>query len=89
MDEKIVLNVGSEKLIGILTCPGSKTNLDSCVISCHGLLASKDGPKYLLLAKELSEVGISSIRFDFRGCGLPQIVNTCVGSPIYNSCRSI
>jgi alpha-beta hydrolase superfamily lysophospholipase len=40
-----------------------------CVIACHGLGASKDSDKYLLLAAEFPAAGLALARFDFRGCG--------------------
>ncbi len=40
-----------------------------CVVACHGLGASKDSDKYLLLASELPGAGLALARFDFRGCG--------------------
>lgn len=40
-----------------------------CVLACHGLGASKDSDKYLLLGDELPRVGLALARFDFRGCG--------------------
>lgn len=40
-----------------------------CVVACHGLSASKDSDKYLLLGAELPRVGLALARFDFRGCG--------------------
>ena len=40
-----------------------------CVLACHGLSASKDSDKYLLLADELPRAGLALARFDFRGCG--------------------
>ena len=40
-----------------------------CVIACHGLSASKDSDKYLLLGEEFSRAGLALARFDFRGCG--------------------
>jgi pimeloyl-ACP methyl ester carboxylesterase len=40
-----------------------------CVVACHGLSASKDSDKYLLLGDELPAVGLALARFDFRGCG--------------------
>ena len=41
----------------------------SCVVACHGLSASKDSDKYLLLGEEFSRAGLALARFDFRGCG--------------------
>jgi alpha-beta hydrolase superfamily lysophospholipase len=40
-----------------------------CVIACHGMGASKDSDKYLLLARTLPAWGLSLARFDFRGSG--------------------
>src|SRR2546428_11911245 len=40
-----------------------------CVVACHGLRASKDSDKYLLLGAELPAAGLALARFDFRGCG--------------------
>src|SRR5260370_5204655 len=39
-----------------------------CVVACHGLSASKDSDKYLLLGTELPRAGLALARFDFRGC---------------------
>src|SRR5205814_8255095 len=40
-----------------------------CVVACHGLSASKDSDKYLLLAEALPGAGLALARFDFRGRG--------------------
>ncbi|HJR02307.1 MAG TPA: alpha/beta fold hydrolase, partial [Methylomirabilota bacterium] len=40
-----------------------------CVIACHGMGASKDSDKYLLLGRELPPAGLALVRFDFRGSG--------------------
>jgi len=40
-----------------------------CVVACHGLRASKDSDKYLLLGAVLPAAGLALARFDFRGCG--------------------
>ena len=40
-----------------------------CVVACHGLGASKDSDKYLLLGAEVPAAGFALARFDFRGCG--------------------
>lgn len=40
-----------------------------CVVACHGLAASKDSEKYLLLGRELPRAGLALARFDFRGSG--------------------
>jgi pimeloyl-ACP methyl ester carboxylesterase len=67
MADRIELSLNGEKIIGVYS--KGKKYADTCVISCHGLLASKDSIKYLILEEELTRFGISSIRFDFRGCG--------------------
>ena len=40
-----------------------------CVVACHGLSASKESDKYLLLGEEFPRAGLALARFDFRGCG--------------------
>jgi pimeloyl-ACP methyl ester carboxylesterase len=40
-----------------------------CVIACHGLAASKDSEKYLLLGREFPRARLALCRFDFRGSG--------------------
>jgi len=58
-------NRRGEKLAGILH--GDPQG--SCVISCHGMLSNKEGKKHGLLARYLSERGVSMLRFDFAGRG--------------------
>lgn len=41
----------------------------ACVLACHGLSASKESDKYLMLGDELPRAGLALARFDFRGCG--------------------
>jgi pimeloyl-ACP methyl ester carboxylesterase len=67
MPERFQVNIGRERLIGVLN--KVENNSKSCIISCHGMLASKDSPKYVLLSEKLSELGYTTVRFDFRGCG--------------------
>ena len=40
-----------------------------CVVACHGLRASKDSDKYLLLGEVFAAAGLALARFDFRGSG--------------------
>jgi uncharacterized protein len=47
-----------------------------CVLACHGLSASKDSDKYLLLGDEVPRAGLALARFDFRGCGESSGVET-------------
>jgi fermentation-respiration switch protein FrsA (DUF1100 family) len=56
------------KLSLVLHVPDSPARLP-CVIACHGLSASKDSDKYLLLGDALPVAGLALARFDFRGCG--------------------
>lgn len=55
-----------------------------CVIACHGLGASKDSEKYLLLGREFPKTGLALARFDFRGCGESDgaYAETTVGSRV-------
>jgi len=39
------------------------------VVACHGLGASKDSDKYLMLGATLPRAGLALARFDFRGAG--------------------
>ena len=64
--EKFVKFSG-HKLAGVLHSPAQKTS--ACVITCHGLLSSKDSEKYVDIARKFCEEGFAVLRFDFRGCG--------------------
>lgn len=39
------------------------------IVCCHGMLSSKDSPKFALLAGALLRAGAAALRFDFSGCG--------------------
>jgi len=67
MIQKTTVAVDSQKIACVFH--QADNDSDACIISCHGLLATKDSPKYIFLAEELNRRGLSSIRFDFRGCG--------------------
>ena len=41
----------------------------ACVLACHGLNASKESDKYLMLGEALPAADFGLARFDFRGCG--------------------
>jgi fermentation-respiration switch protein FrsA (DUF1100 family) len=47
-----------------------------CVVACHGLGASKESDKYLLLGDAVPAAGFALARFDFRGCGESSGVET-------------
>lgn len=59
--------VGAADVAGVLHLPAERPA--PCVIACHGMGASKDSEKYLLLARELPAAGLALARFDFRGSG--------------------
>jgi alpha-beta hydrolase superfamily lysophospholipase len=60
--------LASAKLALVLHLPDGPARLP-CVVACHGLHASKDSDKYLLLGDVLPAAGLALARFDFRGCG--------------------
>ena len=62
----MALSVGSVSLV--LHLPGGVERVP-CIVACHGLRASKDSDKYLLLGEECVRVGWAFARFDFRGSG--------------------
>ncbi len=61
------VQVGDQKLALVLHLPPHTPS--PCVIACHGLGASKDSEKYLLLGREFPASGLALCRFDFRGSG--------------------
>jgi alpha-beta hydrolase superfamily lysophospholipase len=62
----VALPLGAVSLV--LHLPGD-TDPVPCVVACHGLRASKDSDKYLLLGEECTRAGVALARFDFRGSG--------------------
>lgn len=60
--------VGSATLAMLLHLPAGDGPF-ACVLACHGLGASKDSDKYVMLAAEAARAGLALARFDFRGCG--------------------
>jgi pimeloyl-ACP methyl ester carboxylesterase len=66
--ERHAVPVSDGTLALVLHTPDLATPVP-CVIACHGLSASKDSDKYLLLADALPAAGLALARFDFRGCG--------------------
>lgn len=67
--ERFTLDVGGVPVVGVLHHPAAGADREPCVVACHGLGASKDSDKYLLLARELTAAGLALARFDFRGSG--------------------
>jgi uncharacterized protein len=66
--EQHTVALADGKLALVLHLPEG-TGRVACVIACHGLRASKDSDKYLLLGATLPAAGLALARFDFRGCG--------------------
>jgi len=58
---------GRDELAAVLHLPAERPC--PCVVTCHGMGASKDSEKYVLVADELTRVGLAVVRFDFRGSG--------------------
>lgn len=65
--ERFALAVEGVPVAGVLHRPGP--GRAPAIVACHGLGASKDSDKYLLLAEELVAGGFALARFDFRGSG--------------------
>jgi uncharacterized protein len=66
--ERHTVALPGAKLALVLHLPGGAPPFP-CVVACHGLSASKDSEKYLLLGEEFPRAGLALARFDFRGCG--------------------
>jgi dipeptidyl aminopeptidase/acylaminoacyl peptidase len=64
---RFAVTVGVAEVTGVLHLPDELPS--PCVIACHGMGASKDSDKYLLLGRELPAAGLALARFDFRGSG--------------------
>jgi alpha-beta hydrolase superfamily lysophospholipase len=58
------------QLTGTLHLPDVST--PPVVIGCHGLLADRNSPKQIALARACNAQGIAYFRFDHRGCGESQ-----------------
>src|SRR6185503_695886 len=67
--ERFTVPIGGTSLVGVLHLPTTAGGPFPAVIACHGLGASKDSDKYLLLGATLPTVGLALVRFDFRGAG--------------------
>ena len=58
------------KLSGVLHLPNHAPS--AVVVGCHGLMADKNSPKQIALARGCTAVGMAYFRFDHRGCGHSQ-----------------
>lgn len=68
IEERHTVPLAGGKLALALHLPEARERVP-WVVACHGLRASKDSDKYLLLAAEFPAAGLGLARFDFRGCG--------------------
>jgi alpha-beta hydrolase superfamily lysophospholipase len=66
--ERHTVALPAAKLALVLHLPEGSGRV-ACVVACHGLHASKDSDKYVLLGEALPAAGLALARFDFRGCG--------------------
>jgi uncharacterized protein len=55
------------KLSGVLHLPNHEPL--AVVVGCHGLMADKNSPKQIALARGCNAIGMAYFRFDHRGCG--------------------
>jgi fermentation-respiration switch protein FrsA (DUF1100 family) len=67
-ESRFRVTVGAAEVAGVLHLP-DEPGPWPCVVACHGMGASKDSDKYLLLGRELPAAGLALARFDFRGSG--------------------
>ncbi len=65
--ERFSLVVDGTPVVGVLHLPPAGPS--PCVVACHGMGASKESDKYLLIGREFPEAGLALARFDFRGSG--------------------
>ncbi|HEV8532691.1 MAG TPA: hypothetical protein VGT00_14820, partial [Methylomirabilota bacterium] len=65
--EPFAFAIDGASVVGVLHLP--RRQPAPCVVACHGMGASKDSDKYLLLGQDFPEAGLALARFDFRGSG--------------------
>lgn len=69
MEEKITINNKSnEKLVGVKTIPRRSDGKVALFVHGFGYF-KEEGGMFVALADKFSELGITSYRFDFTGCG--------------------
>lgn len=66
-EQKIDFNVDGLKLSGILHLPAHPPA--ALIVGVHGLMADKNSPKQIALAKHVTAMKMAYLRFDHRGCG--------------------
>lgn len=63
----ITFEVDSLTLVGSLHLPDAENA--PFIVGCHGLLANRNSPKQVHLARTCNRNGLAYFRFDHRGCG--------------------
>ncbi len=66
MEERVSFDSEGHKIIGDFNLLRRGA---PCVIMSHGLESTKDGRKWVALARNLDAAGIGYLRFNYRGCG--------------------
>lgn len=74
LPESVSIPTGAGPLAGLVHLPSIIPA--PAVVCCHGMLSSKDSPKFAQIAEELSVAGAAAVRFDFSGCGESRAVLT-------------
>jgi alpha-beta hydrolase superfamily lysophospholipase len=67
MEQTIRFAAEGLNLSGVLHLP--KNDPLAVIIGCHGLMANKNSPKQIELARNCTATGMAYFRFDHRGCG--------------------
>jgi alpha-beta hydrolase superfamily lysophospholipase len=68
MEERVQFKTpGGVTLIGLLDLPTE--TFSTGVVTCHGMMSTKDGPKHVGLAHRIAKLGHAVLRFDFQGRG--------------------
>jgi fermentation-respiration switch protein FrsA (DUF1100 family) len=75
---RFTVTVGAADVVGVLHLPAARPA--PCVVACHGMGASKDSDKYLLLGRELPAAGLALARFELLGSSLGGYVALWVAS---------
>ncbi|MBI2031452.1 MAG: alpha/beta fold hydrolase [Candidatus Levybacteria bacterium] len=65
--ESVIIKSDGHNLSGTIIKPDGNEKIPA-VVFYHGMI-SQSKPRYIKRAEELAKVGISSLCFDFRGCG--------------------
>ena len=66
-EHQISFNVDELRLSGVLHLPDHLPV--ALIIGVHGLMADKNSPKQIALAKHVTAIKMAYFRFDHRGCG--------------------